>query len=104
MFYRFEVKRDTQPAEWQGVFTVFNPSQRRKIGRKLYEPKWYAKHTMTDSKCWFTTLGYQKYHELIEQEIQEVQAYHPNWEFRTITQYGIENIGMLGKIQCIEIL
>lgn len=42
--------------------------------------------------------------ELIEQEIQEVQAYHPNWEFRTITQYGIENIGMLGKIQCIEIL
>ena len=41
MFYRYEGRSKDEPnAEWQGVFMLFDPSQRRKW-YCLTSPKWY---------------------------------------------------------------
>lgn len=102
MYYRYDVKK-TEDSEWTGVFSAFDPDQRRFWGRILTNPKWYSKNKGVNSKCWFTEKGYAKHHELMEKMIKNVQEKHPNYEFRLITKEKLNNIVMHGKIQCIEI-
>ena len=52
MFYRYETKNEN--GEWEGIFSSFNPSERRYFNRFLREPKWYSKNPGIDSSCWFT--------------------------------------------------
>lgn len=104
MFYRYEVNKYNELSEWEGVFSAFNPTQRRRISRWLCEPKWYKKHLKTKSKCWFTDIGFQKYHEQIEKEIEEVLAFHSDWQIRKVENNRLDNLAMLGKIQCIQLL
>lgn len=96
MFYRYETKNEN--GEWEGIFSFFNPSERRYFNRFLREPKWYSKNPGIDSRCWFTEEGYQKYHHVIDEIILSYQ----NFDVRIITAGSLNNIVCKGKIQCIE--
>lgn len=96
MFYRYETKNEN--GEWEGIFSFFNPSERRYFNRFLREPKWYSKNPGIDSRCWFTEEGYQKYHHVIDEIILSYQ----NFDVRIITAESLNNIVCKGKIQCIE--
>ena len=96
MFYRYEAKDDD--GNYVGIFQILNPSQRRYFNRFVKEPSWYQKHPDTDSRCWFTEKGYQKYHHIINEFIDEYQ----NLEVRILTTNTLSNICSKGSIQCIE--
>jgi len=96
MFYRYEAKNED--GKYKGIFSFFDPSQRRYFNRFLKEPKWYEKNPDTDSRCWFTEEGYTKYHAIIEELISE----SGNLDVRLLTKNTLDNIVCKGKIQCIE--
>ena len=96
MFYRYEALN--KKGEYEGIFSFFNPSQRRYFNRFVKEPKWYEKNPSVPSKCWFTEEGYQKYHEIIDGFIIENNIQN----FRLIKEHTISNIVCHGKIQCIQ--
>lgn len=96
MFYRYEALNKN--GEYVGIFSFFNPSQRRYFNRFVKEPKWYEKNLDVPSKCWFTEEGYQKYHEIIDAFIIENNIQN----FRLIKKHTISNIVCHGKIQCIQ--
>ena len=98
MFYRYEFLDDSN--QWAGIFGLFDPSQRRYFNRYLKEPKWYKNNPDKDSRCWFTELGYQKYHGVIEELIADAG----NAKTRLITAEALKNIAVKGKIQCIELV
>ena len=115
MFYRYEAKiKDDfsqwqvkdEDREWQGVFSFFNPTERRYFNRFLKEPKWYENNPSVDSKCWFTEEGYKKYHHIIEQIISGNIGYRPmsHLEIRLVTKETLSNIACKGKMQCIELV
>ena len=97
MFFRYEAKN--KDGNFEGIFSFFNPSQRRYFNRFLREPKWYEKNPDIDSRCWFTEEGYKKYHSIIDKLIAE--SY---WikDVRLLTKTSLTNIVCKGKIQCIE--
>ena len=96
MFYRYEAK--TKNGEYEGIFSFFNPSQRRYFNRFVKEPKWYEKNPDIPSKCWFTEEGYNKYHEIIENFICENRIQN----FRLLKEPVLQNLVCQGKIQCIQ--
>ena len=103
MFYRYEA-RNKKTGEWEGIFSFFNPSERRYFNRFLREPKWYEKNPDVESRCWFTEEGYNKYHHVIDGLI----AGHNSWptmrlEVRLLTKEILGNVACKGKIQCIEV-
>lgn len=98
MFYRYEAKDDD--GQYIGIFNFLDPDQRRYFNRFVKEPKWYKNNPDKDSRCWFTEFGYKKYHAIIDEFITEIG----NVETRLITIEKINNIGMKGKIQCIELI
>ena len=98
MYYRYEIKNNK--SEFVGIFSVFNPSQRRYFNRFLKEPKWYKNNPDKKSRCWFTEVGYQKYHTIIENLISELR----NPEIRLLKMDTLKNIVVNGKIQCIELI
>ena len=97
MFYRYEAKNKN--GEYEGIFSFFNPSQRRHFNRFLKEPKWYEKNPDVDSKCWFTEYGYKKYHAVIDEMIDGSNIK----DVRLLTKDTLDNIVCKGKIQCIEV-
>lgn len=97
MFYRYEAMN--KDGEYEGIFSFFNPDERRYFNRFLREPKWYKKNGDKDSRCWFTELGYQKYHHVIEELIVG-----KNLTIRLLTKENLDNIACKGKIQCIELI
>lgn len=96
MFYRYEVRTDLDKP-WEGGFQRLFPDQRRYIGRFLKEPKWYKKHPDVETRCWFTQEGFDKYGGLVREAIEKRGV-----EYRLIKSESLENIVMLGKIQCIQ--
>lgn len=98
MFYRYEAKN--KDGKYDGIFSFFNPDQRRYFGRFLKEPKWYKKNPDVDSRCWFTEEGYKKYHSIIDEFISESGLS----EVRLLIEDTLDNIVCKGKIQCIEAL
>ena len=102
MYYRYEaLNRET--GTYEGIFSFLNPSQRRYFNRFVREPKWYEKNPDVDTKCWFTEVGYQKYHSIMEAIISGDPGYYPEIEnVRLITKETLGNIVCQGRIQCIE--
>lgn len=102
MFYRYEVRIGSDKP-WEGGFQCLFPNQLRHIGRYLKEPKWYKNHPDVDTRCWFTQEGFDKYGDLVEEAIKERGVLnYPNGEYRLVKSETLENIVMLGKIQCIQ--
>lgn len=99
MFYRYEARRPG--GEWKGICQALTPSHRRKIARFLASPKWYETHPDTDSRCWLTEEGYQKYHEKMEAVIEDCQAYYYPLEVRLKKAETLEHVVLSGKMQCI---
>ncbi len=100
MFYRYEAWNEKEQA-WEGIFAALTPDHRRKANQFLHNPKWYDNHPDTDSICWFTQLGYDKYHEEIEALIENcIESYYP-LKYRILKANKLDNIAMQGKIQCI---
>ena len=90
MFYRYEVRIGSDKP-WEGGFQCLLPDQLRHIGRYLKEPKWYKQE------------GFDKYGDLVEEAIKERGILnYPNGEYRLVKSETLENIVMLGKIQCIQ--
>ena len=79
------------------MLPVFFPDQRRYIGRFLKEPKWYKEHPNVATRCWFTQEGFDKYGDLVKEAIEKRDV-----EYRLVRSESLENIVMLGKIQCIQ--
>lgn len=100
MFYRYEAKN--KDGQYEGIFSFFNPSERRYFNRFLKEPKWYKKNPDVDSRCWFTEEGYNKYHHIIDEIILGYDG--SKGEVRLLTKETLENIVCKGKIQCIELV
>ena len=96
MFYRYEAKN--KEGKYEGIFSFFNPSQRRHFNRFVKEPKWYEKNPDVPSKCWFTEEGYEKYHDIIETFIYENRIQ----DFRLLKEPVLQNLVCQGKIQCIQ--
>ncbi|MEG1926731.1 MAG: hypothetical protein RR415_13400 [Ruthenibacterium sp.] len=99
MYYRYEVRREN--GCWMGVFQMLNPSQKRKIGRMLHDPKWYANHPNCNTRCWFTEKGFEKFKGIVDAAIAELP-----WkaEVRILRKESLKKIAMRGTIQCIELL
>ena len=98
MFYRYEAKNEH--GEYEGIFSFFNPSERRYFNRFLREPKWYEKNPDVESRCWFTEDGYNKYHHVIDDLI----AWQGGLEVRLLVKETLDHIACKGKIQCIELV
>lgn len=96
MFYRYEARNKN--GEYEGIFSFFNPSQRRYFNRFLREPKWYENNPDVDSRCWFTEEGYEKYHSVIDELICGAGIK----DVRLLVKETLDNIVCKGKIQCIE--
>lgn len=104
MFYRYEAE-NKETGEYEGIFSFFNPSERRYFNRFLKEPKWYEKHPNVESKCWFTQDGYDKYHHIIDEIIASYQPWPSRrLNIRLLTKSTLENIACKGKMQCIEVI
>lgn len=101
MFYRYEAK-NKETNEYEGIFSFFNPSERRYFNRFLKEPKWYEKNPDVESRCWFTEEGYNKYHHIIDEIISGYNGFDK--EVRLLTKETLENVVCKGKIQCIELV
>lgn len=101
MYYRYEM-RENKDKPWEGVFSFLDPSQRRFWGRRLINPIWYEKNPGVNSRCWFTELGYEKHHEVMDEMIEDYLYHHPETELRILKEPNIQNIVMNGKVQCIE--
>lgn len=97
MYYRYEAKKN---GEHVGIFAVLNPDQRRYFARFLKEPEWYKSNPGVDSRCWFTEYGYEKYHHIIDELIEE----SGNLEVRVVTKETLPNVVIRGKVQCIELV
>ena len=99
MFYRYEGRsKDAPNAEWQGVFMLFDPSQRRKW-YCLTSPKWYENNEDVESRAWFTEYGFEKYHEKMEDMLSEME----DWcDIRILTAPMLSDIVMNGKVQVIQ--
>lgn len=82
MYYRYEAKDEN--GEYRGIFSFFDPSQRRYFNRFLKEPKWYKNNPNVESRCWFTEEEYRKYYHII---------------CDTLRQLAVK-----GKIQCITLM
>lgn len=104
MFYRYEAKN--KDGQYEGIFSFFNPSERRYFNRFLREPKWYENNPDTDSKCWFTEEGYNKYHNVIDEILSGNVGYRSmsHLEIRLVTKETLDNVVCKGKIQCIELV
>lgn len=100
MYYRYEAKNEN--GEYEGIFSFFNPSERRYFNRFLKEPQWYQKNPDIESRCWFTEEGYNKYHHVIDEIISGYDNFRE--EVRLLTKETLENIVCKGKIQCIELI
>lgn len=97
MFYRYEVKNSK--GDFVGAFCLLNPSQHSYFNRYVKAPKWYDENPDVDSRCWFTEIGYQKYHEIVENLIAELGRV----EMRLLTAETLQNVVFNGKIQCIQL-
>lgn len=95
MFYRYEAK--DEEGKYKGIFAFFDPDQRRYFNRFLREPKWYKNNPDTDSRCWFTEEGYNKYHSIIDELISENRLA----EVKLLKKEKLENVVCKGKIQWI---
>lgn len=115
MYYRYEAKIKDDfsgwevkdgDREWQGIFSFFNPTERRYFSRFLREPKWYENNPDVDTKCWFTEEGYKKYHNVMEQIISGSVGYRSmsHIEVKLLTKETLDNIVCKGKIQYIELV
>jgi hypothetical protein len=93
MYYRYEALAPN--GEYKGIFSFFNPSQRRYFNRFVREPKWYKNNADANSRCWFTEKGYEKYHHIIDTLIGECR----NLKVRIISQEVLCTIAVSGKIQ-----
>ena len=98
MFYRYEAYCE---GKWIGICGAMTPSHRRKMGRFLSEPKWYAKNPGVDSRCWFTQYGYDRHHKQMEAIIEDYLTLNENVKIRLLKSEVPGRIVMLGKIQCI---
>ena len=98
MYYRYEAKNEK--GEWEGIFAFLDPSQRRRFSQYVKEPTWYKNNPDINSKCWFTELGYNKYHHIVEDLINEVG----NLEIRLLRKNIVDNIVVKGTIQCIQVV
>ena len=104
MFYRYEAINKAT-GQFEGIFSFFNPSERRYFNRFLKEPKWYENNPNVDSKCWFTEEGFNKYHYIIDEMIESYnQLHYLKLEVRLITKETLENVVCKGKMQCIELI
>lgn len=101
MFYRYEIRKD-KDLEWEGVFSCFDPDQRRFWSRLLRDPAWYRTHEDTPSRCQFTEYGYNKYHEIMDEMVEDLLYYRPAVECRILKENELSNIVSRGKVQCIE--
>lgn len=99
MFYRYEAKN--KDGQYEGIFSFFNPSERRYFNRFVKEPKWYEKNPDVESRCWFTAEGYNKYHHIIDEIISGYKRCM-SLEVRLLTKETLDNIVCKGRIQCIE--
>lgn len=102
MYYRYEVKIR---GKWEGIFSIADPGWRRRIGRHIKEPSWYGKQKdpcSIPTRCWFTEYGYQKYHHLIEEMIEDRSAFM-DVETRLITSPALGTLVSKGKVQVIEL-
>ena len=100
MYYRYEAKNKN--GEYEGIFSFFNPDERRYFNRFVKEPKWYAKNPNVESKCWFTEEGFVKYHHIIEELISNYDGFKD--EIRLLKREKLDHIVCKGKIQCIELV
>ena len=98
MYYRYEAEVGSK---WVGICQAMTPDHRRKIGRFLHEPKWYGENPDVDSECWFTEYGYNKYHEQMEEVINNCCAYYFPLKTRLRKSNTLDNIAMQSKVQCI---
>lgn len=101
MYYRYEVK---MRGKWEGIFSMAAPGWRRRIGRYIKEPSWYRKQKDPGSiptRCWFTEYGFQKYHHLIEEMIEDHAFMRV--ETRLITSPELGTLVSKGKVQVIEL-
>ena len=103
MYYRYEVRRAANDP-WEGCFQYLFPDQRRFLGRWIKEPKWYQNHPFTNSRCWFTQEGFEKYGDLVEEVVKERMENFSEGEMRILKRPKLENIVMHGKIQCIQLI
>ena len=106
MFYRYEVRYTDRTNEWAGFCQKLSPTGRRKVSRFLSEPKWYRDFyrqnpLSTKTKCWFTQLGFDKYHEAMEEIAKDTTAWYGPIEVRVLKEKHLSNVKMKGKIQCI---
>ena len=105
MFYRYEAK-NKETGEYEGIFSFFNPSERRYFNRFLKESKWYEKNPNVNSRCWFTEEGYNKYHHIIDEIISGYNGWrgYEHLEIRLLVKETLENIVCKGKNQCIKLV
>ncbi len=104
MFYRYEAKRPNEPDDaWKGICQAMTPDHSRKTARFLKDPKWYEKNPDTDSRCWFTQFGYDKYHETMEKIIDDCIEWYYELDVRILMTETLEDVVMQGKIQCITV-
>lgn len=92
------MKQKNKDEQYEGIFSFFNPSERRYFNRFLKEPKWYENNPDIESRCWFTEEGYIKYHSVID----ELISGNRTLEVRLLVKDTLDNIVCKGKIQCIE--
>ena len=104
MFYRYEAKN--KDGQYKGIFSFFNPSERRYFNRFLKEPKWYKKNPNVNSRCWLTEEGYRKYHHIIDEIISGYNGWrgYEHLKIRLLTKETLDNIACKGKCQCIELV
>lgn len=99
MFYRFEF-RFPQDEQWHGISRL-NPSERRRIGRILAEPKYYqTKPEGAVDQAWFTEHGFRKMMPLLYDIVDE----KADWQYfmvRIITANEIASWHTRGKTQVI---
>ena len=98
MYYRYEAMNEN--GEYEGIFSFFDPSQRRYFNRFLKEPKWYKNNPNVESKCWFTEEDYKKYHHIIDELIIESGLSN----IKLIKCETLCQLVMKGKMQCITLM
>ncbi len=110
MYYRFECLlkneyRNTDCEKWDGIFD-YMLGDTLSLWSGLHGPKWYAKNPGRPSKAWFTEAGYKKWHKTMERCIATLLQQYALDDFsvRLVVSPSLGEVGMRGKVQCIEVL
>lgn len=91
--------------KWNGICSIFNPSQKRYLSRFIKEPKWYfvGNNAEKKSTCWMTEEGFRKYDHVFMKLIAECKEWRQIPPIRLIMAKDLPNIVMKGKIQVINL-